>query len=149
MTPDLSIELETPGRPFALRPDRRPRMAEPLPVKLVTVEDARLPAAAGLEVQLDEFYVGFLAFVRDPSTDAIVYHAENFCVRFDVIEPPLKRDSCRALGIEVQSLSAAEKELIDRGIEHSRQKTLSVGHESLLLLDPAGNWIELTERRAI
>ena len=150
MTRDWTIELETPDRPYKPVPDRRPRMAEPIPVRLVTVDHATLPAAAGLEVQLDDFYVGLLGFVRDADVPhAIVYHAENFDLRFDVIEPPLERDHCRALGIELPSLAVAEKQFVDRGIEYARQKTLSIGHESLLLLDPAGNWVELTESRAI
>ena len=41
------IELADPTGPFKSAPDTRPRMPEPLPVKLVTIEHAHLPAAAG------------------------------------------------------------------------------------------------------
>jgi hypothetical protein len=34
-------------------------------------------------------------------------------------------------------------------IEYMRQKTLTPGQESLVLLDPAGNWVELVEYRAV
>src|SRR5688572_7744007 len=44
--------------------DRRPRMPEPLPVRVLAVEDVRLPATAGLEPQLDDFYVGLFGFER-------------------------------------------------------------------------------------
>src|SRR4026208_1292462 len=42
----------------------RARRPGPLPVKLLAVEDVRLPATAGLESQLDAFYVGLLGFER-------------------------------------------------------------------------------------
>src|SRR5687767_7663075 len=63
---DDPIELEAAGDTsgFRARGDRRPRMPEPLPVKLLAVEDVRLPATAGLEAQLDGFYVGLLEFER-------------------------------------------------------------------------------------
>src|SRR5688500_10561026 len=68
-----SVELEplapapdgTRFRPVA---DRRPRVPEPLPVKLLVVSDPRLPAGAGLERRLDAFYVGLLGFERRPHT---------------------------------------------------------------------------------
>ena len=34
-------------------------------------------------------------------------------------------------------------------IEYVRQRTLTPGEESLVLLDPAGNWVELVEYRAV
>jgi len=49
----------------------------------------------------------------------------------------------------VLSLAETEQKLIDREIEYTRQKSLQPGTESLLLLDPAGNWIVLSEVRAI
>lgn len=129
--------------------DRRVRMPEPLPVKLVTVDDARLAAAHGLEVELDGFYVKMLGFERDASAEPITYHAENFRIIFDGVEPPVDREDMRALGIEVRSLAAAEQKLIDAEIDYLRQKSLTPGHDSLLLRDPAGNWIELFEASAI
>jgi hypothetical protein len=38
--------------------DRRPRIPEPLPVRLVAVEDVRLSALMEAARDLDEFYVG-------------------------------------------------------------------------------------------
>jgi hypothetical protein len=143
------LELFDSAGAFKPVQDRRPRMPEPLPVKLVTVEDARLICGAGVEVQLDEFYAEMLGFERVGPEDAIVYRAENFSLYFDVLEPPVRRETLRALGIEVPSLAAAQEQLIAREIEHIRQKGLTPGHESILLMDPAGNWIELTESRAI
>jgi hypothetical protein len=144
------MQLEETKGDFKPVIDRRKRLDEPLPVRLVTVEDATLRCAAGLELELDAFYVGLLEFERDASRPhEIIYHAENFDLRFDVGEPPLHRETLRALGIEVLSLAVAEKKLIEREIGYTRQKGLTPGHDALLLLDPAGNWIQLTELRAI
>jgi hypothetical protein len=144
------LELLEATEVFKPASDRRPRMPEPLPVKMVTVEDAWLIMAAGLEVQLDDFYVGLLGFERvDPMDHAIVYRAENFALHFEVLEPLIRRETLRALGIEVLSLAQTEDLLIAREIPYTRQKGLIPGQESLMLLDPAGNWLQLTESRAI
>jgi hypothetical protein len=131
--PDNPIELLTPTEEFRSTADTRPRMPEPLPVKLVTVEHAHLPAAAGLEPQLDDFYIMLLGLERLEPLEALIYRAENFNLYFDVLEPPLERDTLRALGIEVASLAETEKQLIEREIEHTRQKGLLPGHDSILL----------------
>jgi hypothetical protein len=148
---DAPIELE---EATGLEPvsDRRPRMAEPLPVKLVSIEDVRLPALAGVEVELDRFYVGLLEFARDDSmagAGELVYRADNFAIRFVIQELLPRRGEYRPTQIEVQSLLVAEHKLIEGKIEYTRQKTLTPGEESLVLLDPAGNWVELVELRAI
>jgi hypothetical protein len=129
--------------------DRRPRVPEPLPVRLVTVADARLPAAAGLERDLDRFYVGVLGFERRDDGEQIVYRADNFYLHIEVIEPPLRRYDMRPLGIEVPSLAEAEEKLIDAEQEYSRKRGLLPGEESIVLLDPAGNWLEIIDRRAV
>src|SRR3954463_14727759 len=144
-----ALELIEPTGDFRVRPDRRPRMEEPLPVKLVTVDDAALLTAAGLERALDAFYVGLLGFVRTGSPHDLSYRAENFDLHFRVEEPPVRRDTLRALGVEVQSLATIEQRLIDGQIEYTWQKGLMPGHQSIAVLDPAGNWLELTESRAV
>src|SRR3954453_16315082 len=102
---DHSMELEQPSFVFKPRIDRRPLIPEPLPVKLVKIDDAHLPAAAGREVELDAFYVGMLRFERLDVPETLAYRAENFDLLFDVLEPPLERDTLRPLGIEVLSLA--------------------------------------------
>ena len=146
---DDSLELVEPTGAFRPRIDRRPRMEEPLPVKLVTVDDATLLTGAGLERALDAFYLDLLGFVRTGSPHDLIYRAENFDLHFRVEEPPVRRATLRALGIEVQSLAAVEQKLIDGEIEHMWQKGLMPGHRSISLIDPAGNWLQLTESRAI
>src|SRR5438477_9358250 len=143
---EFPIELEAPTG-IAPAPDKRPRMPEPLPVRIVAIEDVTLPAIAGLEVQLDEFYVALLEFARDLDLRQLIYHADNFAIRFIVQELLPQRGEYRPLQIEVQSLLLAEQKLMAAKIEYIRQRTLTPGEESLALLDPAGNWVELVESR--
>lgn len=210
--PADAIELEpADGKSSPAAPDRRARVPEPLPVRLVAVADVRLPATAGLERQLDAFYVDLLGFAReggpprprrpaepplgmspeprrltpmppvalglknqDPSrgeaarptlgppaapptataTDEAggagpVYEAENFRLRFDVVEGLIVRETLRPLGIEVPSLADAEAKLVEAEVEHTRQRGLAPGQETIVLLDPAGNWVELVEMRLV
>jgi hypothetical protein len=145
---DSPIELEGPSGVEPV-PDRRPRMDEPLPVRLVAIADLTLPVIAGLEVDLDRFYVGMLEFMRDADLRQLIYHADNFALRFVVQELLPERGEYRPVQIEVQSLIVAEQKLIDAKIQYIRQRTLTPGQESLVLLDPAGNWVELMEYRAV
>jgi hypothetical protein len=147
MTEDR-IELEE-GQGLDPVEDRRPRVPEPLPVRLVAVADVTLPATCGLEVEIDEFYVGVLRFVREAPYHEHVYRADNFRVRFELHEGLVHREGYRPLGIEVQSLVEAENKLIERQIEYVKQRTLVPGQISLALLDPAGNPLELVEERRI
>jgi hypothetical protein len=144
------MELEE-SQGILVRPpaDYRSRMEEPPPVRLLTVDDALLPAAAGLERELDSFYVDLLKFVRDAADDAIVYRAENFRLGFEIVECPSPPPDFRPLKIEVPLLRDFEKALVEREIEYARQKGLLPGQESITLLDPAGNWVEVTESRPI
>jgi hypothetical protein len=141
------LELESPTREFKPAPDNRLRMPEPLPVRLIAVEDVILPAPAGTEAELDDFYVKLLQFERIASE--LSYRADNFVLRFDVVEHPVAHDSLRATQIEVLSLADAEQKLIDSEVQYTRQRGVSPGQETLLLLDPGGNWIELIEYRQV
>jgi hypothetical protein len=148
-------------------------MPEPPPVRLVAVDDVRLQAPTGVERQLDSFYVMLLGFEREdveikPPRPRIassprrakepiessagvapgpIYRAENFRLRFQAVEPPVPHPSLRPQGIEVPSLNEAQARLTDAQIEYARERGLVPGQERLLLQDPAGNWIELTESR--
>ena len=61
----------------------------------------------------------------------------------------MPHDSLRPLQIEIVSLVETEKKIIEAELEYSRQRGLTPGQETLLLLDPAGNWIELSEMRTV
>jgi hypothetical protein len=154
---DSPIELAptavTETTPFELIPDLRPLIPEPLPVRLIAVDDVRLPAAAGLECELDQFYVSLLGFAR-PHTNtgidgALAYRAENFSLRFDVLEPPLSRDAVRPILIEIQSAAEMRCLLSDARIEFQTIAGLDPGQKMLLLRDPAGNWLGLIEYRRV
>jgi hypothetical protein len=66
-----------------------------------------------------------------------------------VIEPPLRRDDLRPLAVEVPSLADLELRLVETEVEYTRRRGLLPGEESIVLLDPAGNWLEIIERRGI
>src|SRR5438477_5487643 len=142
------METLEPSANIVLPPrDRRPLIPQPLPVRLIAIEDVHLPAPAGREVELDKFYVGMWEFERDLNASGLVYRADNFRLRFDVIEPPIERQEVRPAQIEVRSLRQAEQKLVEAEIEYERHKGLIAGSNSLQLLDPAGNWVALSEMK--
>ena len=140
------MELEPTTGDFKPIVDRRPLIPEPLPVRVVAIDDVELPATCGLEKELEAFYAGLLGFERDASdVDSLVLRAENVRLRFAVFEPPMARDYLPTLGIEIVSLAEAEAKLSAAEIPYVRQRGLTPGQESLSLRDPAGNWLSLTE----
>jgi len=140
------MELDHPDTIFRREVDQRLRIPEPPPVRLVTIDDAHLPAAAGSECELDSFYVDILRFEREPDFDFPIYRSENFRVVFDVLEPPIERETFRPLGIEVPSLDEIEQKLLVAEIKYVRQRGLMPGQASILLRDPAGNWVQIELR---
>jgi len=163
-----ALELEpATGRYVAPARDRRPFMPEPPPVRLVAVEDVLVEAPAGVEPALDDFYVAMLQLEREDAQPRprgshhshhshqtqqedlaeIVYKAENVRLRLVVREPPLPRPDMRPIGIEVRSLADAEAKIIAREREYERLRGLLAGQDSLMLRDPAGNWVAIVESR--
>jgi catechol 2,3-dioxygenase-like lactoylglutathione lyase family enzyme len=129
--------------------DARAKMDEPLPVRLVAVADVRLAGAAGMEGELDRFYVDLLQLERDQGEVEVVYRAENFRVFFELFEGLVNRSDYRHLGIEVPSLAETEMRFIEGEIQYTRQKGLLPGTEMLVLTDPAGNWVQILEAAVI
>jgi hypothetical protein len=146
-------QMELEPAPTAYAPpalDRRRHMPEPPPVRLTAIEDVLLETIDGLDKQLDEFYVAMLQFERDANErDRIVYRAENFRLLFDIRQRPIERPDMRPVGVEVRSLLDAEMKIIARELEYQRFKGLTAGSEQLMLQDPAGNWVSITERRGV
>jgi hypothetical protein len=142
--PDEPFELEPGVEDFKPLVDQRRRIEEPLPVKLVAVADVIAGMREGVEERLDDFYVTMLEFEKE---SAGVYRAENFRLRLEGGQGG--SEDLRPIGIEVRSLAVAEGKLMEREMEYQRQKGLLAGSESLLLLDPAGNWVELVEARPV
>lgn len=144
------MELEESSIEFKPTTDERPVMPQPPPVNLVAVADMQLGAPAGLEVQLDAFYVGLLKFEREAAAEGkIHYKADNFRIRFDIHESPANKPDVRPTGINVPSLRVLERELVNREIEYQRERGLFAGQYWLLLQDPAGNWVQIGEIRSI
>jgi len=139
-----AIELaESSGGALPIE-DRRPRVPEPLPVRLETIETAHLNAPAGLERELDEFYLR-LGFEREPDPSAIIYRADNERLVFHIVEVPPPRQDLRPLGILVERLNDTEQALVENEIEFEVQRGVGLGLRLLLLTDPAGNWVSISE----
>jgi hypothetical protein len=145
---DPTFPLEEQGTPLGPVEDARPRLPEPLPVKLIAVEDLRLPAQAGAEKEMDELYVGLLEFVKEDAGKAS-YRADNLSVHFQPVAGLVERDGYRPLQIEVLSLRDTEKKLIAAEREYERQRGLTPGSEVLVMLDPSGNLLVISEARPI
>lgn len=145
------MELEPSRGEFQPVMDRRRRIEEPLPVRLVAVGDVKMLGQPKHRPTLDAFYVGLLEFEpqRPGGADGPVYRSDNFLLRFDWIEQGRSEMDMKPTTIEVQSLARTELKLIDAKLEYTRQRGLVAGRESLLLLDPAGNWVELVEIQPI
>jgi hypothetical protein len=149
-TPPIRLEAspsEASPSAFDKNQDRRPRIEEPPPVRLVAVEDCQLWAAAGLERELDDFYVGLLNFERQPAENEIVYRAENLRVKVAVMECPVPREDYRPLAVAVDSLGPVVSRLNEAKIEFVHHYGLMPGQDNLLLSDPAGNPVEISETR--
>jgi hypothetical protein len=133
--------------------DPRPRLPDPLPVRLVAVEHVHMTAPRDAEEKLDAFYVGLLGFDRYCGPEAgqgeLVFRAENFLLRFRLLDPPIVHDTLRPQGIEVLDLLELEKRFIEAELEYTRERGITPGRETLLLLDPGGNWVEIGEIRLV
>jgi hypothetical protein len=148
------MELEPATTPFENVEDRRPRLLPPPPVQLVAITDISLLSSAGLEKDLDRFYVGLLGFERqETAPDAndlmTAYRAANFRLNLYVVEKMPPRPDYRPAGVIVPSLEDLMRRFTDAQIAFLRQRGLMPGTESLLVNDPAGNLLEITESRML
>jgi hypothetical protein len=147
MTDDSFALEESAG--FEPKPDRLPKMPEPLPVRISAVADVRLPALVELEREHDAFYCELLKMVRDEPRTQRIYRADNHCVVFELTDEPIQQKECRPLLVEIDSLGELERKLLEREIEYERIRSLSPGMESLMMRDPSGNWVEVVELRTL
>lgn len=144
---DEPIELE-PSTGLKPKADLRPHMPPPPEVRLLSVADVHLPSAAGHERDLDAFYVEILQFERvSDGTDTLAYKAENHSLVFDVLEPPLNRDDISPTAIEVPSLREFRIQLSEREIDFQSTQGLDPATEFVLVKDPTGNWLSVSEWR--
>lgn len=142
------LPLEEVAAPQPMAADRRPLMPEPPAVRLLVVADVHRPTAPDAEARLDRFYTELLPLVREPG-DVPRYRAERFAVVFDLVDPPVTRDAYQPLGIELYDLAPVEQALLELGYDFERVTGLVPGADALLLQDPAGNWVALTEYREV
>jgi hypothetical protein len=150
--PPEPIQLNSPTAELRLGDDRRPKLEAPPPVRMIAIDDCVLYCPAGLERQLDEFYVDLLGFEREDSpaqgTDhELVYRAENFRLRIEVLERPVEREDFRPLTLVVESIGDLVRRLTDAEVEFQRQRGVAPGQDNLLLSDPAGNPVSVGEYR--
>ncbi len=143
------VLLENSQGEFKPTIDRRARVPEPLPVRLMAIADVRLVAPAGVEREMDALYADILGFERMEPMTSLIYRADNFTLTFELQEGPIVHESLRATVVEIPSLGQTEHKLIEAEIPYTRQRSTAPGVESLVLLDPAGNWLELVESRLI
>jgi len=139
------MELEEPTTPFDPPVDARPLMPEPPPVRLVAITDVTLDASTGSEAELDAFYVEVLRFQRDQDVPAIVYRAENLAIVFRQVEGLVRRDDFQHTELLVPSLGSLRFELKERNIAYDQQQALYPGQDAIVLQDPAGNWLRISE----
>ncbi|MDB5325842.1 MAG: hypothetical protein JWM57_1411 [Phycisphaerales bacterium] len=144
------MELEEPTSQFKPTIDKRLPTPVPPPVRLLAIADMHLAAVAGLEKQLDEFYVGQLKFERDTEDKAhIAYGAEKFRLVFDVIELPSTRQDYRPVMVQISHFPDFIAGLHERQIEFEWQKGVAPGTETAFLQDPAGFWVSVGPIRTI
>ena len=137
---------------FELPPiDRRPHVPEPPPVRLVAIEEIRATAPTGVEAVMDRFYESILMFERETqcASSEICYKAENGKLFFELTNESIDRQDLRPIGVEVPFLGIIETKLVEREIDYQRLRGLTAGHDALLVRDPAGNWVSITEARGV
>ena len=79
----------------------------------------------------------------------LVFRADNFLLRFRLLDPPIVHDTLRPQGIEVLDLAELEKRFREAELEYTRERGITPGRETLLLVDPGGNWVEIGEIRLV
>ena len=150
-TDDSRFELEPAVSGFRQPPrDPRPHMPEPPPVRLTAIEDVLAIVPEFIERELDDFYVAMLQFERDRNSgNRLLYRAENFRLILEIHAPPIARADMRPIAVEVLSLNDAEAKVIGRELEYQRIRGLTASSDALMLQDPAGNWVSISERRGV
>jgi hypothetical protein len=138
------MELEPSSIDFKPGKDPRPHMPERPVVRLQAIEDVRLNTPAGLEKELDAFYVGMLRFERDAEeTACIAYRAERFRICFTVVERMPERGDYRPVMCDVPFMNDFVTALNDGQIGFEWQKGITAGVDRVLLRDPAGNYVSV------
>ena len=143
------MELEPPTS-FVLPPDDHPNMPERPVVRLLAIADVRLAAVAGIEKELDDFYINLLKFERGEHEDGrIVYNAERWRLVFNVVERPPAHDDYRPVMVQIPHFPDFIDALKERAVDFEWQKGVAPGVETAFLRDPAGFWVSVAPWRPI
>lgn len=148
---DEAFALEpAPETPVEKIYDERRFMPEPPPVRVAAVADMMVSVKPVDAAMLTRIYCDLLGMVRDDDdAGRLRVWAENVAITFVPAEASPERQSVRPLGVEVPSLALLIERLLEAGVEYLRQKSVDAGDESILILDPGGNWIEVRESRIV
>lgn len=127
-------------------------LEQPLPVRLIAVDDVTIPCPAGVDHLLDAFYVELLGMKRvtnaGPSLALVIeFRADNVSLRLAVEDRPVEHDALRPMMVEVDDRGRLIKEVIDRRMPFEMIKSLIAGEDHLLLIDPAGNYVGVLQHR--
>jgi len=145
MGAELVMELEEPSERFEPVADRRPKVREPLPVKLVAVADMHIGATAGTRAALDAFYIGVLGFAGAGDGEVWAYQAENFRLIVEGVEGLVERADYRPVAVIVPSLATIMERLNEREIAYEAVRGIQPGEFGVRVLDPSGNGVEVSE----
>jgi hypothetical protein len=144
------MELEPARGHFKPDKDDRPHMPQPPVVRLQVIEDMHLQTPAGLERDLDAFYVGLLRFERDvDDLERIAYRAERFRVVFEVVERMPEREDYRPVVCDLPDFAELLKGVEVRQIQFEWQQSIAPGMDRVLMRDPAGNFVSVGPIRVI
>lgn len=157
--PQPAIPLSPVRRKSRRKPqpaDHRVRMDEPLPVELIAVDDVHVEAQREHLPAMEALYLRLLGMVRadetsaDLTADECVYYADNFCLVIHWIDGPTKpKEDYRPIKLVVPLLRDFRQGLIDREIEHQYQLGMVPGSHCIVLMDAAGNWLNVYEKREL
>jgi hypothetical protein len=139
------MELDQPSEPFEPAPDGRPKIPEPLPVKLVAVADIRIKGTTGMRLAFDAFYIGVLGFGTVSQPEVWAYQAENFQLIVDGVEGLVERVDYRPVMVIAASLAAIVERLNEGEIAFEALRGIQAGQFSVRVLDPSGNGVEVSE----
>jgi hypothetical protein len=155
------MQVEDHAQPFQPVNDTRLRMYEPPVVRLISIDDVTLHATPATAPLLDFFYIQLLGFERhaddlnhtennpkNPVTQ-IIYRAEKNSVIFDIVNVVLPRDDYRPVQVATPLFDLFVRQITELEMPFEWQKGVAPGLETVLLKDPAGNWMLVEPIRAI
>jgi hypothetical protein len=128
----------------AAEADDRPMLDEPPPVKVLAVRDVELQAADDELPAVAAFYAGLLGL---KPLDARTFGSATVDLR--LVPPEGERDSLKPLGLQAQHYKQIVERLQMDEVDFEIVRGLVAGGDTILLRDPAGNWVGIGEWREV